>query len=207
MMEEHIQVLKSARFITHGDVNSASKLLFVLHGYGQLPRYFIRKFEKLAALGYYIVAPEGMHRFYLNGTSGRVGASWMTKEARLDDINDNYVLLNSIYKTIKERNPNFSSKILLGFSQGGATASRWMNNNPNLFDQCILWASIFPEDVPFPTNQHQLNYLFVVGEQDPYFTPENIQVLNNEYQKNGIQTFLFQGVHDIDLAVLESVLV
>ena len=206
-MEEHIQVLKSARFVTHGDVNTASKLLVVLHGYGQLPRYFIRKFEKLATLGYYIVAPEGMHRFYLNGTSGRVGASWMTKEARLDDIQDNYALLNTIYESILQRNSNFGKKILLGFSQGGATASRWMNNNPNLFDQCILWASIFPEDVPFPINQHQLNYHFVVGEQDPYFTPENIQLLNREYQKNGIQTLLFQGVHDVDLAVLESVLV
>ena len=206
-MEEIVSVLKRARFVTHGDSNTASKLLVVLHGYGQLPRYFIRKFEKLTSLGYYIVAPEGMHRFYLNGTSGRVGASWMTKEARLDDINDNYVLLNSIYKTIVERNPNFSNKILLGFSQGGATASRWMNHNPNLFDQCILWASIFPDDVPFPTNEHHVDYHFVVGEQDPYFTPENIQSLMQEYQMNGIQTTLFPGIHDIELTVLEGLLV
>src|SRR5690554_3872961 len=37
-----------------------------------------------------------MHRFYRKGTQGRVGASWMTKEARLDDIEDNHKYLDKL---------------------------------------------------------------------------------------------------------------
>ena len=44
-------------------------------------------------LGYTIIAPQGLHKFYLEGTSGRVGASWMTKENREDDIKNYLVYL------------------------------------------------------------------------------------------------------------------
>ena len=36
------------------------------------------------------MAPEGLSRFYLEGFSGKVGATWMTREDRLNDI-DNYL--------------------------------------------------------------------------------------------------------------------
>ena len=73
--ENHLMVSKTARFFSLGNPRSARHLLVVVHGYAQLPEFFIRKFAFLEERGVYIVAPEGLHRFYCQGTSGRVGAS------------------------------------------------------------------------------------------------------------------------------------
>ena len=81
-MSHTLTVMRTARWwsstrpgVAHGGV------LYVLHGYGQLPAFFIRKFQAQVNAGWRVVAPEGAHRFYLKGTDGRVGASWMTREA------------------------------------------------------------------------------------------------------------------------------
>ena len=82
-------VTKTARYFTAGPAIAEAKgVLIALHGYGQLPEFFMRRLQPLADAGWAIVAPEGLHRYYLEGAHGRVGASWMTKEAREDDIVD-----------------------------------------------------------------------------------------------------------------------
>ena len=118
MTEKKIIVSKTMRYFTIGDIDKADKLLYVLHGYGQLASYFIKSFDKISD-SYFVVAPEGMHRFYLKGTSGRVGASWMTKEAREIDIDENtknLALLNQqIFrkKNIQKKN---NTRIFSGWS-------------------------------------------------------------------------------------------
>jgi predicted esterase len=203
MQVQQFKVEKTTRYYSLGDIESANKLLFVLHGYGQLPQFFIRKFQTLVEKGYFIVAPEGLHRFYLEGTSGRVGASWMTKEARLDDIEDNILylkLLTEYFINIK----HFKNVSILGFSQGGATATRFYAKHFHFFDTCILWASVFPDDISFLPTEKELNYQFVIGTEDPYFSKETIVNLLIEYKKNGIKTHQFIGNHNIDVEMLNE---
>jgi dienelactone hydrolase len=203
MQVQQFKVEKTTRYYSLGDLESADKLLFVLHGYGQLPQFFIRKFQTLVEKGYFIVAPEGLHRFYLEGTSGRVGASWMTKEERLDDIEDNILylkLLTEYFIKIK----HFKNVSLLGFSQGGATATRFYEKFPQFFDTCVLWASVFPDDVSFSQTENELNYQFVIGTEDQYFTNETTVKLLAEYQKNSIKTHQFIGDHNIDVEMLNQ---
>ena len=50
------------------------EIWFVVHGYGQLAEYFIRHFRGLDDGTRYIVAPEGLSRFYVKEWT-RVGAS------------------------------------------------------------------------------------------------------------------------------------
>ena len=50
-----------------------------------------------------------MHRFYLEGSSGRVGASWMTKEAREDDKKEN----QTNYFVLGNEDPYFSENQFL----------------------------------------------------------------------------------------------
>ena len=131
-MEHSFQHLKTFRYFTYGDPSKPKIALYVLHGYGQLAEYFMRKFHKLDE-SFFIIAPEGMHRFYVNGTSGRVGASWMTKEARAIDISDTIGWLDKLEEEVNSIH-TFDKKIILGFSQGGATAARWSaygKNKPN----------------------------------------------------------------------------
>ena len=143
-MEKTLSSTKSYRYETLNEEKRPTKVIYALHGYGQLARYFIQKLENLN--DYLIVAPEGMHRFYLKGSNGRVGASWMTKEAREMDIADNIQFLNELDSKISHEY-SIQERILLGFSQGGATAIRWKLNTNNPFDKTIIWASDFPPDM------------------------------------------------------------
>lgn len=203
-LEQKLTVPKTFRYWLSGDLEKASKLLIVLHGYGQLAEFFIRKFNEIPK-DYLIVAPEGMHRFYLNGTSGRVGASWMTKEDRESDIADNLIWLTQLFTELTEQK-SFEKTILLGFSQGGATAARWYYNNKVHFDQLILWASVFPPDLEKPEIQTNSNNYFVIGTDDEYYDAEAQRKEIEFYEKIGFQTLQFKGKHDIEIITLNQIL-
>jgi len=198
---------KTFRYKTLGDPRKANNLLFVLHGYGQLSEYFIRKFKNLGE-DYFIVAPEGMHRFYIKGSSGRVGASWMTKEAREIDISDNLNWLNELDEYL-QLNYNFEKRILLGFSQGGATAARWYENSTIPFDHLIIWASIFPPDLKINQEMNKSNSIrnyFVLGKNDPYFNIGEQKNVIDIYYSIGFITRSFVGEHDIETETLQTIL-
>jgi len=194
-MIEKIQSLKTFRYASAGNRN-AKVLLYVLHGYGQLAPYFIRKFDYLK--DYFIVAPEGMHRFYLKGSSGRVGASWMTKEERMDDIEDNCKWLTELHQKLTA-DQTYEKVIILGFSQGGATAARWFYDERMQADHLIMWASVFPPDLS-PENlikDHTGPQLFVLGDQDEYFEQEQQKLVIDKYSQLQFKTISYSGKHDI----------
>ena len=88
MQTHQIKFPRTAHYYTHGAAPvDCQHLLFVLHGYGQLASKMIYKFDQLDA-NYLVVAPEGFSRFYWNEKRGIVGASWMTKLDRLEEIED-----------------------------------------------------------------------------------------------------------------------
>ena len=203
LLEQHILLQKHFRYYLSGDITSKRKLLIALHGYGQLAQYFAQKFIHLPD-DYALLIPEGTHRFYLQGSSGRVGASWMTKEGRELDIQDNLNYLNQLLSHVME-NHVFDEICLLGFSQGGATAARWYHQGPSRFQQFILWASVFPPDIKKPTqsvgNQH-----FVLGKDDPYYSKEIQESECAYFSGLGYHIHRFEGKHDIDSKTLFSIL-
>lgn len=208
-MENKLTIAKTFRYFTHGNPETASHIWFVLHGYGQLPAFFIRKFQDLDPEKHFVIAPEGMHRFYLEGTSGRVGASWMTKESREDDIKDNHNFLNQLKETLFSKY-TFSKRVLLGFSQGGATASRWHENGNFNAHHFILWASVFPPDLQLPKKKNAFadsdNY-FVIGNQDQYFNKEKVAAMEAHLKAHNLtfKTVKFEGDHNIPKSALEEI--
>lgn len=180
-------------------------VLYALHGYGQLVNFFMRKLQDLPE-NLLIVAPEGMHRFYLNGTGGRVGASWMTKEAREMDIADNIAWLDALDAQISAKFP-IEKRYVLGFSQGGATALRWAVQGQIHVDELLIWASDFPPDLMetsamgLPTQCH-----FILGDKDPFFLEDRQNELCALFQSKGFQIHRFEGEHDIDLKVLKGLI-
>jgi predicted esterase len=199
-----IAVSKKMRYYTLGNIEKADTLLIVLHGFGQLSKFFIKKFEFLPD-NYLILAPEGMHRFYLQGNSGRVGASWMTKEARELDIEENTKALTTLLEKVKNEK-QFSKIMLLGFSQGGATAARWYFSDSEQFDHLILWASVFPPDLDKPALEINGKNYFVLGNQDEYYTEEQQLSEIEAYKEIGFNTVHFEGKHDIHQATLNELL-
>ncbi|MEJ6583397.1 MAG: alpha/beta hydrolase [Crocinitomicaceae bacterium] len=205
-MENNFTFSKTFRFETINEDKQPTKIIYALHGYGQLAKYFIRKFDAINE-DYLIVAPEGMHRFYLNGSSGKVGASWMTKEARETDIKDNIEWLNALDTELSERY-NIKERVLVGFSQGGATAIRWKMNALQPFDKTIIWASDFPPDMEPMMEQlkgGKENY-FVIGNEDEYFNEEQQNKLISLYKSVDFKISTYIGRHNIELPILLQLL-
>lgn len=214
MAEHHLTFNFKARYFSSGEVTDKTKhILFVLHGYGQLAQYFIRKFSVLENQDVVVIAPEGLSRFYLDPLEGagrkttRVGATWMTKENRLVDI-ENYVnYLDTVFDSVVgERKIPVS---ILGFSQGSATASRWILSKNIHFDRLILWAGILPEDMNFEVGAEELKYKSVVmvyGKQDPFLTNARFEEMKSltEKLKTKVDVVTFEGGHDIDDGALVS---
>jgi predicted esterase len=211
MEQKQINFQYNARYFQYGELNQNIKnLIFVIHGYGQQAKYFIKKFESLNNGHNCIIAPEGLSRFYLEGFSGRVGANWMTKEDRLTDIENYIAYLNAIYGNIKSvLSPNINISVL-GFSQGSATASRWAASDPFEFQQLILWAGVFPPDMDFDKasikfSNKKLYYVF--GTKDPFLTEERFKEMTQLSQKLNVtpEIIKFDGGHDINKETLDQI--
>jgi predicted esterase len=208
MTEHHLSFNFKARYYSSGEITERTKhVLFVLHGYGQLAQYFLRKFSPLEDKDVVVIAPEGLSRFYLDPLQDagrkttRVGATWMTKENRLVDI-ENYVnYLDSVFRiTIGGRNIPVS---ILGFSQGSATASRWILSKDIHFDRLILWAGILPEDMNFEVGAEILrdkSVVLVYGKQDPFLTDARFNEMKSltEKLRTKVDIMTFEGGHDIE---------
>jgi predicted esterase len=205
-MKQQLKTSKTARYFTHGNPNKAENIWIVLHGYNQLAPFFIRKFQHLDPDKHFVVAPEGLHRFYRKGTSGRVGASWMTKEDRESDINDNANFLNNLSDTLLAKY-TFQKRILLGFSQGGATATRWNFSGKFNANHLILWACVFPPDLEKDKEEkdrkEKTNY-FVLGKNDQFFEAHYQEIIE-QYAEKGLLIKEFDGFHDIEREMLTEI--
>ena len=140
--EHHLTVQRTARYYTVGELSPATThVWFCLHGFGQLATYFSRKFTDLVDDKTFIVVPEGLSRSYLDGSYNRVGASWLTREDKENEINDFLAYLNTLYDSVlNERDRSSFHITVLGFSQGAAVACRWLNQptNQHRADRLIL---------------------------------------------------------------------
>ncbi|MCI0751046.1 MAG: hypothetical protein L0Y35_04355 [Flammeovirgaceae bacterium] len=212
-MEHHITIPFKARYFRSGDINQYTKeVWFVLHGYGQLASFFIKKFLVLSSQNICVIAPEGLSRFYhedvqtrSRGGNNRVGASWMTREDRLTDIDNYLTFLNEVYH--QELRDTSIPVSVLGFSQGAATATRWILDEKINFRRLILWAGIFPNDIDFSKGHHVLeNKLvqLVYGTKDPFLTEERMKESAGLIKKLNINpnTLTFDGGHEIDETAL-----
>ena len=212
MQQHHLTIPRTARYCTLGELTEKTQeVWFVCHGYGQLAPYFIKKFEPIASENRLIVAPEALSRFYLEGFSGRVGATWMTREERTAEIDDYLNYLNLLYDAILGNTSTKNLKInILGFSQGTATACRWVMNQHIKFDRLVLWAGYFAngiEDIIAPTLLIDKEVVLVYGTQDEFL--KQIDVV--KYEANIRQTIphlrviTFEGGHTVEAESLLKV--
>ncbi|HEX8329277.1 MAG TPA: phospholipase [Hymenobacter sp.] len=210
MTEHHLAVTRTARYYQLGELSERTRRVwFVCHGYGQLAAYFSRHFAFLnqADPATVVIAPEGLSRFYLSGNGGRVGASWMTRDDRLAEIDDHIGFLNQLASTVLAACPPDVRVTVLGFSQGTATVSRWLSQANFRPAQLILWAGGFPEDLEATAAQRLLQQLplaLVVGTEDEYLSPERVTEQQELLRQHGATPRLitFAGKHELDREVL-----
>lgn len=212
MEQQELQFGFKARYYRLGNLDATTKQLwFVLHGYGQLAQFFIQKFKVLEEAGICVIAPEGLSRFYLEGNGGRVGATWMTKENRLTDI-ENYInYLNEVFHKETSSISPLPPITILGFSQGAATVTRWLLNGKINANRLILWAGLLPPDMDFEKGNEILKSMEIIevyGKDDPFLTEAKIAEMKMLADKLEIKLapIVFEGGHEINKATLAKLI-
>lgn len=201
---------RTAHIYTHNSPTEKTKYIwFVGHGYGQLASSIIRKFMHLDE-EHYVVSPEGLSRFYFNFEKGIVGASWMTKNDRLAEIDDYVFYLNNVYDQFVTQNANDDTKIIfLGFSQGGICFARWMAISKPQCDYFISWGSALPDDVDYAIVSDYFKHIkisFICGTQDEFFFEERLNKYKSflETLPFEVEQIFFEGKHEILVPVLDD---
>lgn len=208
--EKHISFFKTARYYTSGNLSEQTKSIWiVIHGYGQLAGNFIKQFDFLLSDETIVIAPEGLSKFYTTSAGNVIGASWMTKEDRYNEIKDYIGCLDSVLAAVLHEVNNPILKInLLGFSQGVHTAARWFINSSNKFEALFLCSSDFPQDADFEKLKTKLEtskMFYVYGDSDNVISQASFEKSVNMLKEKKIdfETIVFEGKHIIHPATIK----
>jgi len=178
-------VPRTARFYQLGDGGAETRSLWVAcHGYGQLAGSFANALEPALAHDRLIVVPEGLSRFYLDdprkrhGPDAPIGASWMTRQDRENEIRDHVEYLDLLVRQCVRELGRDVPVVALGFSQGVATVCRWAALGATSLQRLILWGGTLPVDLPAdrgPDLFRGAAVTLVAGRSDKLSPPEVVE--------------------------------
>jgi predicted esterase len=209
-VEHTIEVPRSARYHVMGDAVGGD-LWIVLHGFGQLAGDFIEYFTELNDGSRVVVAPEALNRYYTVGLSvpsaeRPVGATWMTREFREAEMRDYVRYLDLLHaELVAKHRPRRT--IVVGFSQGGATASRWVAQGSASIHTLVLWGATLPPDLELSRARPRLTAVklkIVIGQKDQYISADAVRRERERLTAAGIPFDLieYEAGHSIKRAVL-----
>jgi predicted esterase len=212
MTEHFVPVTRTARYYTLGKLTENTKNIWIaLHGYGQLAKYFIQKFEPLNNDHTFIIAPEGISRFYIDDKYQRMGASWMTREMKDDEIDEYVDFLNQVVEKALQGVDTTGMKFnFMGFSQGCATVCRWLNHADLSVNRLVLWAGFFSngiEDLIDPAKLKEVESYYIYGEKDEFllYQPEILPKMKANLEKHLNPTFIaFDGGHSVKEDIVKT---
>ena len=212
MNEHRLTTIRRARYYTiGGEGASLDEVWIVLHGHGQLASVFLNYFKSIATPQRLVVAPEALNHYYVEpGASGRtkdakLGATWMTRLDRENDIADYVDFLDAVWGETAARAPRV---VALGFSQGVATASRWIAMGKSRVDRLVAWAGQLPSDVnPSAFTKLSGGVTFVSGTTDEYASWIEEGDHRSRLVAVGItpEVVTFDGGHRMDRLTLDAI--
>ena len=202
----------SSSYITYNKLTDKTENIWIVfHGYGQLSKYFIRRFDVLDGDKNYIIAPQGLSKFYVDEDFKNVGASWLTKEDKESDLLNQQKYLIKLMDELKSKIDFSKIKInLFGFSQGVSAFTRLLINYNMKIDNIIIWAGWVPDEF-FNINKNVLkdtNLFFVVGNKDKYYNNPIMKGYIEKFKKTlnkEIDYCVFDGGHIVDRKVLKKI--
>lgn len=208
MRSHGLRVERRARFHTVGDIGTAQQAWFLLHGYGELASSMLARCATLEEPRRVLVAPEALSRFYLRGGQGPIGASWMTRERRKDEIDDYVAYLDAIARALSELGlPADARPCALGFSQGAATAWRWGVLGLTRISALVLWGAAPPLDLDPPLARSRLSSARVAvvrGKRDPLVDEPAWRASVESVRAAGVPVTAreFDGGHELEPSLL-----
>lgn len=215
--EQHLDVRKTARYFLIGNPKSEiTDVWFACHGYGQLASDFAKEFECIDEPRRLIVVPEALSRFYLSEGAGyhgpdtKIGATWMTREDRDAEIADYVNYLDLLYAEILRGIDRSKTRItVLGFSQGGATANRWLTRGTARADRLLMWGSLLASDSDLNEAAEffrKVELTIVYGTRDQFGDAAMIANYEAAMKEKGIpyNIVTFKGGHRMDRDTLKK---
>lgn len=217
----HLRVARTARYYTLGGWDDrVDEVWFALHGYRQAARRFARRFEVLDAPERIVVVPEALSRFYVDPSPGRhgpehrVGASWMTREDRDNEIADYVAYLDALATEVAtSAAPAVRRRVVLGFSQGAHTASRWAVLGHTIVHELVLWGAGLATDLTreaLAAGLEGVHVTFVRGARDKFRDRREEEAQEAMLKELGVSSrvLVHAGEHEIApeplLAVAEA---
>lgn len=183
-------------------------LWLLFHGYAQTaPEFFDAAGPLLDASGFDAIAPEGPSRFYARSGRGDVVASWMTSVEREAEIAEYLRFFENLLTDIDI--PPTSRLHLLGFSQGVATALRFLAESTRTIASCILWSAGFRRDElenAADAIAETGRFYLVDGEADPLVEVDVIDRLADDLRSLGaaVERRSHPGRHELDADLLRG---
>lgn len=195
---------------------AARELWYVLHGQAMRATQILEMASVLDDGTRLLVAPEALNRHYIGPAVSRdapIGATWMTRAERESEIRDYVAYLDTVHARMRERFGGATAPVtILGFSQGGAAAVRWVASGAIRPKHLVVWASSLPPEVDWRvllTRQPGLRVTYVCGTRDKFITPKVLDAQHAILREAGVpfDAVAFDGGHRLDdrtLAALAS---
>ncbi len=210
-MKSTIKFQAEGHFRTSHTVNRKEEHIWILfHGYGQLSKFFMEKFQPFFSEKRLFIVPEAPNHYYLEGFSGRVGANWMTSHEREAAIRNNNVFVNTILENYLYKFANKPKIHVLGFSQGAATASRWVSQLDHKVHTLVLWGGGFAHDLETNVTNQKLSNTktyIMLGEKDEYINDLAIQKQKALIASLGLKVkeVTYPGGHELSIPELKMI--
>lgn len=207
--EKEIVYTISNSYTTLNSLTSKTKnVIFACHGMGYLSRYFLKYFKGLNSDDNYIIIPQAQSKYYIAPKMKHVGASWLTKENTLKEMENIKSYFDSVLSNEKIENLNF---IFLGYSQGVSVAMRYLAKRKIIVSKLILMSGGIPKELTpkdFKYLKNKAVIYFVYGDKDEYISEDflNFEKKRLEDLFSNIKYIEFDGNHEIKTEIIESII-
>jgi predicted esterase len=190
--------------------NKTKNIWFVCHGMGYLSKYFLKYFKELNGEENYIIAPQAPSKYYIGSNFKHVGASWLTKENPIKEMENVMRYFDAVLEN--EKLPKDGNLIVLGYSQGVSVAMRYVAKRKLKCSQLILMSGGIPRELEsqnFEFLKGKTAVSLVYGNQDKYLNEERLANEKKRFYKlfgNNVNIIPFEGKHEVRKELLNKFL-
>ena len=153
-----------------------------------------------------------MNRFYLVGinkpaSERPVGATWMTREDRASEIADYVEYLDALREEVADEYIAKGAALnIIGFSQGTATATRWITHGRVRPNRVVFWGGVMPPETDLASGHDALRgarVTLVAGTRDQYIDDATLAAEQTRLDAAAIahDVIRFEGGHAINRRV------
>ena len=200
--EKRIQYISSNTYATLNTLQESTHTIWIVfHGIGYLSRFFLNYFSDLPADEHFIIAPQAPSKYYLNNEYKHVGASWLTRERTLEELQNVLAYVDAV---MADQSLPVRCKVnILGYSQGASIALRWLCHSQHRCDRLILYAGGIPHEI----TAEEVDFLsrstgiyIVYGKHDEFLTVARMAQEEKKIQMlfgDKAQRVSFDGGHEV----------